>query len=99
MTQPQRLARPNKALFHKLAEEIAREWQYGGLTGTMYEEYAEEILVRYLAEQTAATRERDKRAFDAANRGTNWQAVSDKAAAKWQAHLARKNAEKAKAEK
>lgn len=54
------MAEINKDLFHRLAEDVATEWQCGGLTGTMYEEYAEEILSRYLDEQAGMQSQKDE---------------------------------------
>ena len=39
----------DERLFHKLAQEVADDFQMGGLTGCVYEDYAKEILARYLA--------------------------------------------------
>ena len=34
--------------FHKIAQQVADEFQMGGLTGSVYEEFAMEITKRYL---------------------------------------------------
>jgi hypothetical protein len=44
----------NRKLFHKIASDVEEEWQHSGLTDTIYEEYAWEILGRYLYEQSQA---------------------------------------------
>ena len=41
----------DEELFHRLAEEVEHDYQMGGLSGGLYEDYAHDILVRYLAAQ------------------------------------------------
>ena len=41
----------NKKLFHEIAEQVEEEFMCSGLTGGLYEDFAKEILVRYLAAQ------------------------------------------------
>lgn len=38
----------NEKLFQKIAQDIEDEWKMGGLSGGIYEDYAREILKRYL---------------------------------------------------
>lgn len=41
----------NEKLFHEIAEQVEQEFMCSGLTGGLYEDFAKEILVRYLAAQ------------------------------------------------
>lgn len=38
------------ARFERIALEVQKDWCMGGIAGTMYEDYAKEILQRYLDE-------------------------------------------------
>ena len=41
----------DEELFRRLVEEVERDYQVGGLSGGLYEDYAHDILARYLAAQ------------------------------------------------
>jgi hypothetical protein len=45
----------DEELFHRLAEEVERDYQVGGLSGGLYEDYAHDIFARYLAAQQETT--------------------------------------------
>lgn len=38
----------DEQLFHEIAKQIEAEYNMGGLSGGLYEEYARDILIRYL---------------------------------------------------
>lgn len=46
----------NEKLFHEIAEQVEEEFMCSGLTGGLYEDFAKEILVRYLAAQQSVQR-------------------------------------------
>ena len=48
------MTKQEKALFKKIASEIEEEYQMGGLTGSLYEDFAFDVLQRFIKENHPA---------------------------------------------